>query len=347
MFKQDFVTSMKRFGVFILVYTVIFVLFFSTISYTIPFVLAFILALFTKPINKLLRKNIKLSPGWSALISTILVFSIIFLVLAAIIIKITSESKELLASLPDINTTAKYINMYTNKISSYFKNIDPALLTKFETQLSSALSNTFNITVKVINSLLSFAIGLPIILMIIFITLLSTYFFSKDMPGLQSKFLSIFSDDARSSVVNVWIESNRMISGYIKAYSIIVSLTFLQTLIGFLVLNVKYAAILSLICGAFDLLPILGIGAVYLPVVIIYFLSGNYFTAGGVAILYIVVSVVRQIVEPKILSSSLGLHPVAVLAAIFIGIKAYGFTGMLYLIFLMVFYNILKKVKLI
>jgi predicted PurR-regulated permease PerM len=76
-------------------------------------------------------------------------------------------------------------------------------------------------------------------------------------------------------------------------------------------------------------------------------LSGSYFTAIGILVLFILISAVRQIVEPKIVSTSLGIHPVMTLLAIFIGLKAFGFAGMIYLTFLMVFYKVLKNSKIL
>jgi predicted PurR-regulated permease PerM len=73
--------------------------------------------------------------------------------------------------------------------------------------------------------------------------------------------------------------------------------------------------------------------------------TGNYFAAIGLIVLFVLISAVRQIVEPRIVSTSLGLHPVLVLAVIFIGLKAYGFIGMIYLTFLIVLYKVLKTAK--
>jgi len=109
---------------------------------------------------------------------------------------------------------------------------------------------------------------------------------------------------------------------------------------------VKYAVILSIIAAIFDILPILGIGGIYIPLALIYmFIQKDYFTSFGILIWYIVVTVVRQILEPKIVSSSLGIHPVAVLASIFIGLKVNGLSGMFFCIFLVVFYKVLKSVE--
>ena len=136
-----------------------------------------------------------------------------------------------------------------------------------------------------------------------------------------------------------------MLLNYFLASLLIIFITFCITLIGFLFLKIKYALVLSVICGLFDILPILGVANIYFPLAIIYIINKNYFAGIGLIILYAIVFIVRQIAEPKIMSSSLGLHPVAVLIAIFIGIEAAGLAGMLFCMFLIVFYNILKKVK--
>lgn len=343
LFNADFMKKLKYFGIFFGVYTIIFVCFFATISYTIPFVLALIIALWTKPIVRFLKNKWKMSSSLSSLISTILVFTIVFVILSLIVFKITAESKQLLANIPDINLTQNYIQGYLTKIEKFYNKIDPSLVSKVESQISSMISTILDYTSTLLNGVVSFAIGLPVLLMIIFITLLATYFFSKDMPNMEDSILSIFSDSARIKVLAVWNESVKMLAGYVKAYSLIVTVTFIETLLGFLILKVKYTLILAVLCWVLDLLPIVGIGVIYFPVAVIYIIQGNYFTGIGIIVLYAIVSVIRQVVEPKLVSSSLGLHPVSVLAALFIGLKIYGFTGILYLVFLMVFYNVLKK----
>jgi predicted PurR-regulated permease PerM len=133
-----------------------------------------------------------------------------------------------------------------------------------------------------------------------------------------------------------------MITKYVKSYCLIYFLTFLQTLIGFSIFRIKYGLVLSIVCAIADILPILGPGLIYIPLAIIYFIMKEYFVALGIIILYLIISVVRQVIEPKIVSVSLGIHPVLVLAIMFIGLKAYGFWGLIYLTMLVVSYKVLK-----
>ena len=167
------------------------------------------------------------------------------------------------------------------------------------------------------------------------------------MTSIKKVFISVFSQEGREKFESVWFQGIKMLSSYAKAYFFIYFLTFVQTLIGFTVLGVKYSVILSIICAIADVLPVLGIGIIYIPLSLVYLLTGNYFAGVGILILFVLISIVRQIVEPKIVSTSLGIHPVITLLAIFIGLKAYGLVGMIFLTFLVVFYKVLKNSKIL
>ncbi|WP_035379302.1 sporulation integral membrane protein YtvI [Fervidicella metallireducens] len=347
MFDEKFIRKLDKFSIFLLIYTLIFIVFFSTLPYTLPFVAALIIAAITKPFTRFLKNKLKISVSIASLISTLTVFIFLLLIVTTIVFKITYEARQLLMSVPDVNTLKPIIIKYFDQVMVYFNQIDPSIVTKIQAQVLSVLSTTFNVTVIVLNKLVSIAISLPVVLMIVFITLLATYFFSRDMTDMKDKFMGIFSPYSRGKFHEIWDETIKMIFNYLKAYSLIIFITFLETFIGFSILKIKYTFMLSLLSAFLDILPILGIGSLYIPLIIYNIIIKNYFTAIGLGVLYILITVIRQIIEPKLVSSSLDLHPVAVLAAIFIGLKAYGFLGMFYLILLMILYKVLVKIKII
>jgi sporulation integral membrane protein YtvI len=342
-----FIDKLKKTAIFIITFTLLFALFFSTLSYTLPFVLAFLIALWTKPLNKYLQKKIKISNAISSILSTTLVFSLLGILVSALLYKITNESRLLLTKVPNLETIRDYVELYINEFSIFFGQLDPALVEKTYQQLTTMLSGTFDITVSILNAVISFVIGLPVALMIAFITFLATYFFSKDMPNIVERFYSIFSFQGKDQMHSILKEGSIMITGYFKAYSTVIFLTFLETLIGLSILGIDYALILSVVSAIMDVLPILGISAVYIPLAIYNFYLGNTIVAVGLLILYVIVTVARQIIEPKLVSTTLDIHPVMILAAIFIGLKAYGFLGMIFLIALMIAYKILAKVRIL
>lgn len=80
--------------------------------------------------------------------------------------------------------------------------------------------------------------------------------------------------------------------------------------------------------GFVDALPILGSGTVMLPWAIISAVNGDINLAIGLFILYIVVLVCRQVIEPKIVSSKIGIHPIFTLLAMYTGFRISGVLGL-------------------
>src|SRR5699024_5835394 len=109
--------------------------------------------------------------------------------------------------------------------------------------------------------------------------------------------------------------------GYLKAQLTLISITGAIVFVGLLILHVDYALTIAVATGLIDLLPYLGTGIVFVPWIIYMFFTGNYFLTIGLAVLYAIVLIQRQIMEPKIVSSNIGLDPLATLIAIFVGIQ--------------------------
>lgn len=127
---------------------------------------------------------------------------------------------------------------------------------------------------------------------------------------------------AKGSVVDV-------IWKYIKAYAVLFMLTFFEILIGLLILCPSFAWLGALIVAAVDILPVLGAGLVLIPWAVVSLFKGEYFLGVGLLILYVVVTVIRQIAEPHLIGGSLGTHPLAAIIAMFVGYRLFGVVGML------------------
>ena len=350
---HQLIDKLDKLFLFFIVYTILFFVFFSTLNYTLPFVLALIFALILRKPTKFLIKKIKIKASLASLISTIIFFTVIIILLSWGVTVLTQEAIQLGKSTQlYISKNSSNIYSYIDSLKKYYTNLDPNIINTLEKNFSSYITKLSNITVqvtgKIVSTLISFLAAIPYILMVVLFTLLATYFFTKDITSSKNKFLNILSDHETNKISYICSETKRMLGNYLLSYLLIIGVTFLETLIVFLIFKVKYAVILSIICAIADLLPILGIGAIYIPLAIIYFFfMKNYITAFGIIISYILISVIRQIIEPKIVSSSLGIHPVSVLAALFIGLKANGLSGIVFCIFLVVFYNIFKKVDIL
>ncbi len=356
MFKDEFKKTGIRTVIFLVIYTLSFVLFFSTLKYTLPFLLGFAISRLVKPLNKYLRRKLpfskKVSSPLSALLSTLLVFSILIAIVSFSLYKIVNEVRMLLASLPELDTMLKSVEGFTGDLSKYFTifdsfNFNLDFFQNISKQLSSVASSALNVTKYLVNKLVSIAASLPFIIAVGFITFLSTYFFSKDMAVIEIKALSIFTEDGRVKALRILKESKSMLGSYLKSYLYLMSLTFVETLTGLTILRVNYSIIISLVTAVVDLLPVLGVGSIYIPMAIYFYFTGNTFAAIGLIVMFVIVSVVRQIAEPKLVSTNVGIHPLFIIASIFIGLKSFGILGILYFISVILFYKVLKKVEIL
>lgn len=114
----------------------------------------------------------------------------------------------------------------------------------------------------------------------------------------------------------------------ILSYALIMGITFLELSIGLSIIGIEKAILTAFIISIFDILPVLGTGGIMIPWTIIAAFQRNYLLALGLLIMYIVITVVRNILEPKIVGSQVGLHPLVTLISLFVGVQLFGVLGL-------------------
>ena len=193
-----------------------------------------------------------------------------------------------------------------------------------------------NITTWVKNSLsklLDFLMQIPTIAIYTSITLVALYFMCVDKVYMI--------DEIEHHLPTKWVkklgthihEIITSVGNYLKAEFILVLVSFLISLIGFYVLNIigieiSYPLLIALGIAFVDALPILGSGTIMLPWAVISAADGNIELAVGLLVLWGIMSVVRQFLEPKLVSNKLGIHPIFTLIAMYTGFKFIGVWGM-------------------
>lgn len=159
--------------------------------------------------------------------------------------------------------------------------------------------------------------------------IIASFYFCLDLKAIHAA-LSVMIPPAWGASLS---RMRRRITGtalrWLRAYLLLLVLTFCELLIGFSLLGIEYAFLLALVIALVDILPVFGVGTVLIPWAVVLLISGNYYLGFGLLIVYAVVAVVRQIAEPRIVGGSIGLHPLLTLAAMYIGFKLFGIAGML------------------
>lgn len=159
-------------------------------------------------------------------------------------------------------------------------------------------------------------------------SMLATFFITKDWHKLKALIHSILPERISANGKAVLGELKKAMAGFIKAQAVLVLFTMVIVFIGLFLLHIEHAATIAFFIGLVDLLPYLGAGSVFVPWIIYLSITGQLPQAIGIGILYIVVLIQRQLTEPKILSKSIGIDPLATLIALFAGFKLFGFLGL-------------------
>lgn len=181
---------------------------------------------------------------------------------------------------------------------------------------------------SVISGVSGMAAGIPGVLMNLLITMIATVFmeieihsivgfFQKQIPEKYQKMLLESKDYAAAAIGRcVW------------SYCLILGITFLELCVGLSLLGIERAAAIALIVSVLDILPVLGTGTVLAPWAVIAFAAGKLSMGAGVLSLYLVVTVVRNIIEPKLVGRQMGLSPVVMLPCMLVGLKFFGIAGL-------------------
>ena len=185
-----------------------------------------------------------------------------------------------------------------------------------------------------INSLINFITSIPTIILYICITILSTFFISLDKKKIMTFLEQQFPETWIKKVYNIKREMFNVLGSYIRAQIILMTICFFELLISFNILsflkfNLPYPLIFSIIICIIDALPILGAGAVLLPWSLISFATGDIKLGLALLGIYFLVLSVRQMLEPKLISQNLGVHPLVTLISMYSGFKFFGVIGFL------------------
>lgn len=300
----------------------------------IPFLIAFIISLLIEPLIRKVMKITNLTRKVSAIITLIVVLGIIIGLLIWGAISAVTEASNILSNLNNNmeNLTSRVANL-TNKLKLDNIKIPEQIMNLTNNTANSLIGEGKNILQGVLAKIVDIVTHIPKIMIYIGITVLATYFVCTDKMYILDQMEHHLP---RNWVSKVGYKLRKVISSlgdYLKAESILVLISFSIVLIGLLIfdflgMNVKYPIIMALTIGFVDALPILGSGSIIIPWAVISASNGDIKLGIALVILYVVIIGVRQLIEPKIVSNQIGIHPIFTLIAMYTGFKTIGVFGM-------------------
>lgn len=294
-----------------------------------PVFLSFFIYLFIEPparwLNKLgLKKSI--ASAISVLLFTLVIISI-FLGAGFII---ADQANRLIVNLPKYQQLLReQVEAHSDWISSQVSSMPPDLLSQFDsvvdyvTRKGQSIATSFLITLS--NYLTSF----------------SAFIFNFAIGIILAYFLSVEIKDWKRTAAEKTPKTFKIafeflrdnvfkgIGIYLKSQLKLISITFAVIFISLLLLGVQNAFTIAVVCGIFDVLPLLGVSTVFVPWIIYMFIVGHTSLAIWVTGLFLVVVLARQILEPKITGDTLGVSAFTMLTFMIISLSLFGVAGVI------------------
>ncbi len=308
---------------------------FKLAIFYMPFLIAFIISLIIEPLIKKIMKNFKVKRKTSSLIVFIVVIGIIIGLLAWGITTLITEASSLLQNLNSVITNIyKIFQDITKKVDYEKIRISPEV-SKVLNNSTADLIDSASEWVKIfLTTLINTLTSLPTIFIYILITLLALYFICSD------KIYMI--DQLEHHLPTIWVKKItkhmrdliKSLGCYLKAEITLILISFIISVVGLYLfkifgLNIQYPLIAAIGIAFVDALPIFGSGTVMIPWSIIVACNGDLKLGLSILILWGLMSVIRQVLEPRIVSKQIGIHPIFTLISMYTGFKIIGILGMI------------------
>lgn len=304
-----------------------------TDKYLMPFVVGFIISFLLKPIiNRLLSKFGE--KKWVSLLVILTFYTVFAFMLFWLFVAVFSGAQNFAKTLPSLYKQNLYpflqdviswggglIDGVNPNVLEVINEMTGSILDSLEGVVKTLSGGAVNFLTKIVSSV-------PNILISILIAVISSFFFTMDYQEIVKKSMGIIPKKQRDLILDVKDGLINVLGKYLKAYAFIMTVTFLELALGLFVLRVSNPVGVAAMIAAVDILPVLGTGGVVIPWMAFEAINGNFTFALGLLVLYLVITIIRNIIEPKILGDQIGLHPLLTLISIYVGLKVMGFWGL-------------------
>ena len=345
----------RNFLVYGLIVLIGVLLFFRKIfSVVIPFLTGFLAASFlhrpSRKISKVLGIPYRLAAVGVTVFSVSVLLGLVGVLLWQTLNEIGSFAKE---TLNGENTLLENLSEVVNRFGNIISEL-PFFSDRTSLELKESIMQTFSEMIK--NGFVSAAShfpalasklvsAIPQIFIFCVITVLSAVYFCMDYEKFRHFLQSHISMERWAVAVSAGETCKRTAKQFLKSYLLLFLITFAGLFLGFTLLRESYAFLFALITAAVDSLPIFGMGIILFPLAIFRFMTGDVGYGIGLCVMYLILTVLRQILEPKILGAGLGIHPLIMLFSMYLGLQWFGVGGMLIAPFLTVMVKNLTEIR--
>lgn len=300
----------------------------------VPFIIAFIIASFLQIfVRKLSRKNEKRKRSISVLLC-ILFYVLVAVLISFVGVKVVDVIWSFIESIPGLyhQTLVPVISELSHRINEFLTSSDMGIAGEVDILIQEVMSSMENfimtISVNAVKIATDGIVGIPGFIIKAVITVVASFFFMVDYDRVIYFMGKLIPKGKEQEFRNIrdYVASTLLI--YLRSYSLLFLITYVELSIGFSIMRIPYALLVALLVAIFDILPVLGVGGVLLPWAVILVFMKEIPMAIGMVVLYLIITIIRNTLEPRVVGKQIGLHPLATLIALYVGLKVLGIIGM-------------------
>ena len=306
----------------------------------LPFLIAWGVAFSIRPIAMKISAGTKISYKIISVALTVLIVVGSIAVIVSAFTYALGEAWNFLSGLAESDALYDILDKVMNPISGLLGDREGAA--ELEAHIGEAVNSMLSSLLSgVVGVLSSFVTSVPKVLVFILITVIASIYFSLDLENINAFVKKRLPQKICTWLVNFKTKFLSSLLKYLRAYLIIMLITFIIMLFGFLIIGVKYSVLFAFIVALLDALPLIGVGTVLIPWSVYQLIFGEVRLGIGIAVLFVIHAVLREFIEPKIIGKNLGIHPVLSLFLLYAGYFIFGFFGLLLIPLISVIVNIL------
>jgi sporulation integral membrane protein YtvI len=298
-------------------------------TYLLPFVFAIIVAAAMEPFIGLMTRR-RLPRGPAIIVAMIVYYGLLFTLAFFAISRLVREVTYFSSNMPDYSRTFTIFFDGILKLGrKLYLHLPKEAIAPLQDTLQSLADKLTQVLTSLAGSAIKIMSSLPDMLMFAMFTIIATFFITKDKDAIKGFLAKQVPAATYGKLTALKHSMFRSLAGFLKSQGILMALNFSECFLGLTLIGIRYAFVIAIFIAVVDILPVLGSGTVLVPWGVANLLLGHTQTGVALLVLYIVITIVRYIVEPKVVGSQLGLHPLVALIAMFVGLKAFGVTGLL------------------
>ena len=325
--KRDFLTNVAYWGIIIIAV-------YLALEYLLPISVPFILGILVAWLVVWISEKLHCSHKLLRIALTLLIYGIIGLLVTLLVSKGVSVISGIIKWLPEVyeHKLLPFATLVYEWCMEYIQTLDPAVHSTLNSVLESVLSMLKNLISFLSSSAVSLvsgiATGVPNLILSLLAMIFSTIFVVGDYERITAFAQEHVPTGIQKVLTNIRVYLTDTLFVVIRSYALIMLLTFTELSILFSVFGIDGAFLKAALIAVFDVMPILGTGGIMIPWFVTSFALGYTSLGLRLLLIYAIVTVVRNYVEPRIVGAQLGLHPIISLTSMFIGLRLFGFWGL-------------------